>query len=116
MTEKDILSKVIGVEKEIQERLMAEKEKSLEWLEKVKKESEEAVSAEEQRLNGSFEETKRNSMTDAEKAAAEMLKAADVEAERISGISDETLGLIVIKHVRFILPAELSSKEAGSGA
>lgn len=111
MTEKDILSKVIGVEKEIQDRLMLEKEKSLEWLEKVKKEAEEAVSREEERLKGSFESAKMNLGTDAEKKAAEMLKKANAEAERISGISDETLGRILMRRVAFILPSDAPSEK-----
>ncbi|HYA31479.1 MAG TPA: hypothetical protein VED67_01885 [Thermodesulfovibrionales bacterium] len=111
MTEKDILSKVIAVEKEIQDKLMLEKERSLEWLEKVKREAEEAVSREEERLKGSFESAKMNSGTDAEKKATQMLKKADAEAERISGISDETVGRILMRHVAFLLPSDALAKK-----
>jgi vacuolar-type H+-ATPase subunit H len=119
VTEKDILSKVIGVEKEIQERLMAEKERSLEWLEKVKKEAEEAVIAEERRLKESFEAAKSGSRAEAEKRAAEILRNAEAEAERISGISDESLGRIMMRHITVILPLdtppEKPERSAGSG-
>lgn len=111
MTEKDILSKVIAVEKEIQEKLMLEKERSLEWLEKVKRQAEESISKEEAGLHESFENAERNSGTDAEKKAAEMLEKANAEAERISGISDETLGRILMRHVAFILPTDGPSEK-----
>jgi len=111
VTEKDILSKVIGVEKEIQDRLMVEKERSLEWLEKVKKEAEEGVSAEEEGVRGSFESAEVASGNDAEKKTTEILKEANAEAERISGISDETLGRILMRHVAFILPSDTAPEK-----
>jgi hypothetical protein len=48
--EKDILSEVIEVEKEIQKCLEVEKAKSHDWLEKVKKESEEELVREERNI------------------------------------------------------------------
>ncbi len=113
MTEKDILSKVIGVEKEIQERLMAEKEKSVEWLEQVRKESEESVSRERDALRESFESAKVHSRADAEKRAAEIIGKAKEEAERISQIGDETLRRVLLRHISAILPQDGSSEKAG---
>lgn len=102
--EKDILSRVIEVEKEIQERLRAEKERSVEWLEKVKREAEEAVASDEERLKESFENAKVCSAAGADRKAAEILRKAAEEEERISAISDETLGRIIMKHLALILP------------
>lgn len=113
MTEKDILSKVIGVEKEIQERLIVEKERSVEWLEKVKREAEEAVAAEEERLKESFENARVGSRAEAERKTAEILKEAAGEAERISGLSDETLGRILMRHIALILPSDILSEKPG---
>ena len=46
----DILSRVVEVEREVQQRLDVEKKMSLDWIEKVKKEAEERVIAEEKKL------------------------------------------------------------------
>ena len=102
--EKDILSRVIEVEKEIQERLRTEKERSVEWLEKVKREAEEAVAGDEERLRESFEDAKACSVADADKKAAEIMRKAAEEEKRISAISDGTLGRIIMKHLALILP------------
>jgi hypothetical protein len=102
--EKDILSRVIGVEKEIQERLIAEKEKSVEWLEKVRREAEEEVAAAEVKLKESLEKEKICAVADAEREAAEILRRASEEEERISSISDEALRRVIMKYIALILP------------
>ncbi len=115
MTEKDILSKVITVEKEIQERLMLEKGKSMEWLEHVIKDSEETVCREERGLRESFESARTSSKVDAERRAAEILKEAEEEVERISGIDEVILNGIVMKHLALILPSDGLLGQAVSG-
>lgn len=103
--EKDILSKVIEVEKEIQERLREEKEKAHEWLEGVKTEIERDTSLQEEQLRESYIRGKEDAKAEAEREAERIVKDAATLAERYRQISDETLEKIVEKHVVKILPA-----------
>lgn len=102
--EKDILSKVIGVEKEIQDVLDIEKRKSEEWLEGVKKEVEEEFLREEGTLKESLKKAEEDRVADARRKAAEILEDAKEHTERLAKISDETLKKIIIKHIIKILP------------
>ena len=109
MMEKDILSRVIEVEKEIQEKLREEKGKSLEWLEGVKREAEEELAREEERLREYYQKTLDDTGAVAEKQAAELLRDSVLQAERLSGISDEILGRILLKYLPRILPEEYAA-------
>lgn len=111
--EKDILGKVIEVEKEIQERLRLEKSKSKEWLEGVKREVEEEIAREEERLKGTYNKAVEDARADAEKNASEIFRDAATLAERCHQISDETLKQIIMRHIITILPEEYgASKKA----
>lgn len=113
MMEKDILSRVIEVEREIQEKLREEKSKAMAWLEEVKKEAEEEIAREEERLKEYYEKTAADADAYAGKQAAELLRDSALEAERLAGISDETLTGMVLKYIPGILPAD-SSVAGGS--
>ena len=116
--EKDILSKVIEVEKEIQERLREEKEKAHEWLEGVKKEIERDVSLQEEQLRESYTRGREDAKAEAEREAEKIVKDAASLAERYRRIIDETLEEIVKRHVLKILPAHSTtppSAEESSG-
>jgi len=102
--EKDILSEVIAVEKEIHERLELERMKSRKWLEDVKKESEEEMEREEKNINESLNKSVENSKIDAEVKAEEIVKQADAKAVSLAKLNDETLGRIVGKQIARILP------------
>lgn len=103
--EKDILSKVIEVEKEIQERLREEKNKAHEWLEGVRKEIERDVSLQEEQLRDSYIKGKEDAKAEAEREAARIVEDAAALAERYRRISDEALEKIVMRHVLKILPS-----------
>jgi hypothetical protein len=102
--ERDIISKVVGVEKEIQDRLDLEKRRADEWLKKVKEEAEEEIRGEGKTLKESFTKAKKDEIAATRRKAAEILNDAAIEAERLSKISDETLKDIIIRHISRILP------------
>jgi len=102
--EKDILAKIIEVEKGIQERLESEKIKASEWVEKVRKESETEISREEEKANESCKKNIDEAVADAESKAYEILKDASALAEKLGTISDEQLEKVVLKHIASILP------------
>ena len=104
--EEDILSKVIEVEKEIRKGLETEKVKAHEWLEKIKKESEEEIIKEEYRLKEAFESALVESGAYAKRKASEVLSETVLLSERLKAMPDETLSEIITRHIMKILPAK----------
>lgn len=102
--EKDILTKVIEVEKEIQDTLDGEKRRSEEWVEKVRMEIEEEVIKEDEDLKKSFKETEGIVMAEIKNKSSEILEGASRQAERLSKISDEDLNEIIKRYIMSILP------------
>ncbi len=102
--EKDILSEVIEVEKEIQKCLEVEKAKSHDWLEKVKKESEEELVREERNIKESLNKSIEMAKKEAELKSAEIVKQTEARAERLAKLNDGTLVGIVGKQIIRILP------------
>mgnify|MGYP001573073268 FL=1 len=102
--EDDILSKIVEVEKEIQERLEIEKNKAHEWLEKVKKDAEKELITAEKELNESLNQELQDAKQHAEKKASEILLDAQTKAERLEKLSDEILKTVILKHIIRILP------------
>jgi hypothetical protein len=102
--EKDLLSEVIGVEKEIQRCLELEKARSREWLDRTKREFEEELTREEtgaaEALRRSLDEAKR----DAELGSRGVVKQAELAAGRISSLQNGALARIVNRHLNKILP------------
>jgi vacuolar-type H+-ATPase subunit H len=102
--QKDILSEVIEVEKEIQKCLEVEKEKSRDWLEKVKKESELELAREEKNIKESLNKSIEVAKKEAELKAAEIVKQTEARAERLAKLNDQTLVDIVGEQITRILP------------
>lgn len=102
--EKDILSQVIEVEKEIQKCLESEKVKIREWLEGVKKESEEEFFREELEIKQSLDQSLREATKQSETAAAQILSEAADAAERLRRLKAETLTGIIERQIARILP------------
>ncbi len=102
--EKDILSEVIEVEKEIQKCLEAEKVKSRDWLEKVKQESAEELVREEKNIKESLNKSIEVAKKKAELKAVEIVKQTEARAERLTKLNDKTLVGIVEKQIIRILP------------
>ena len=99
----DILSQVVEVEKEVQQRIEIEKKMSQEWLENVKKEAEEKVLIEEKELKKNVTDSISIARLNAEKKAEAIISDANVEAERIEKLDDDILKNIIIKPIIRIL-------------
>ncbi len=102
--EKDILSQVIEAEKEIQQGLDLEKIKAREWLERVKKECEEAFTREDKNIREALEKTTAEAAREAGIKAAGTVSRATAAAERLGRLQTETLSRIVAKQIAGILP------------
>ncbi|HXX54147.1 MAG TPA: hypothetical protein VEI28_06210 [Thermodesulfovibrionales bacterium] len=110
--EKDILGKVIEVEKEIQERLSEERKKAHEWLEGVTKKIEKDATIQEQQLRESYTKDREDSRSEAERKASRIVKDAETLARHCRELSDETLERVVQKYVVRILRTRLSPSSA----
>lgn len=102
--EKDILSKVVKVEEDIQEKLEAEKKRASEMVEEAREEAAKRVLAEEARLNDSFNRAVKDSRILAEKKASEILQNTGSDADKINNLSDDTLIRILSRNISSILP------------
>jgi vacuolar-type H+-ATPase subunit H len=102
--QKDILSEVIEAEKEIQQRLEVEKAKSRDWLENVKKESEEKLVREEKNIKESLNKSIEVAKKEAELKATEIVNQTEARAERLAKVNDQTLVDVVGKQIARILP------------
>jgi vacuolar-type H+-ATPase subunit H len=100
----DILSTVIEVEREIQERLDGEKKNSREWLERVKAETELTIAREQERLAKASEESIAHAKEEAGRRVAERLAKAELDADRISRITDELLLSVAGRYLPRVLP------------
>lgn len=104
--EKNILSKVVEVEREIQQRIEAEEINAKEWIEKVKKEVGDGIAREEAGLKEAFNIALKEARTVAERKASEIMSEVFSLEERLKAISDETLKEIIMRHITNILPAK----------
>jgi hypothetical protein len=69
----DILHEVIAVETEIQRNIEIEKKKTNEWIEKVKRDAEDEIGLEEERIKESVAQALSDAKADAERKAAEII-------------------------------------------
>ncbi|MDA8083284.1 MAG: hypothetical protein M0024_06475 [Nitrospiraceae bacterium] len=106
--EDDVLSKVVAVEKEIQQRLELERTNAREWLEKTRAEQERKFLEEKTGIEKESDSLYGQAVKDAEARAAEMLDEAREEAARLEKEDDEVLARIVMKHIVGILPGKAS--------
>ncbi len=102
--EKDILSEVIEVEKDIQKSLDDEKVKARTWLEQVKKDSAQELAREEINITASLNEAIEVARKNAELKAAEIVRQAQVKAERFGTLTNDVLKQIIVKQLNRILP------------
>jgi vacuolar-type H+-ATPase subunit H len=102
--EKEGLGTLIEVEREIHERIEREKKKAAEWLETVRNQSLESLMKEEEELKASIEKAMADAVVAAEREALEIVQHAQAEAERLRGISEDLLQVVVRKHIVRILP------------
>jgi vacuolar-type H+-ATPase subunit H len=102
--ENEGLGTLIEVEREIHERIEREKKKAVEWLETVRNQSLESLMKEEEELKASIEKAMADAAVAAEREALEIVQHARAEAERLRGITEDLLQVVVRKHIVRILP------------
>lgn len=102
--EKNILGKVVEAEKEIQERLDAEKAKADTWLNEIRTGAEKSLSETENKLKAALENRIKEASAEAEKKADSIIRAAGSTADKLRNISDNDLKEIISKHIIKILP------------
>jgi vacuolar-type H+-ATPase subunit H len=100
----DILHEVIAVETEIQRNIEIEKKKTNEWIEKVKRDAEDEIGLEEERIKESVAQALSDAKADAERKAAEIIEKAVARAEILKGFDSESLREIIMKRIVRILP------------
>jgi vacuolar-type H+-ATPase subunit H len=104
--DKDILRRVVEVEKDIQERLANEKRKAGERTQEARRNAEHEVHAEEARLADSFTTTVKEAQVMARKKASEALKDARSFAKTIDTLDDDIVLGVLLRHLDRILPGE----------
>jgi vacuolar-type H+-ATPase subunit H len=104
--ERDLLSKILDTEREIQAKIESEKKRRVETIEKARKEADERVMQEEAALREQFETSVRETEKVAEEKAGVILEAAARRATNLRGLSDEVLQKIVMKYIDSILPRD----------
>ena len=104
--DEDVLSTVMEVEREIQEKLEAERRKAREWLERVRADAGRSYAASEERFKKSSEKAVADALADVEARAADLLSRATLEAERLVHLGDETMRKIMARYLPRILPGE----------
>jgi vacuolar-type H+-ATPase subunit H len=100
----DILHDVIAVETEIQRNIEIEKERTKEWIEKVKRDAEDEIVREEDSLKKSGDQALKEAMADAERKAAEIIEKAVARAEILKRFDSESLREIIMDRIIQILP------------
>ena len=98
------MARVISVEKEIQTCLEAERAKTREWLEGVKKEAEEEFARGEEQTREALRKSAEQSKDEAVARAGKIVKNAEEKAERLLALSDETLRGIIMRRLHTIVP------------
>ncbi len=102
--ERDILAEVISAEKEIQKCIELEKTKAHEWIERVRREAEEELAREEERLKGSFGKAMEGAKGDAADKASLVMREAAAKADRLEKMNDEVLVGVIMKRLNGIVP------------
>ena len=100
----DILHDIIAVETEIQRNTELEKEKTNKWIEKVKRDAEDEIAREEERLKESDAQALSEAKAYAESKAAGIIEKAVARAEILKRFDSECLKEIIVKHTIRILP------------
>jgi vacuolar-type H+-ATPase subunit H len=104
--ENGTLSRIIEVEKELQERFESEKKRSQEWLERVRRESEKELKAEEERAEELLAKSVNDARIRAERKASEIIDNARKKAWYLKSLNDDNLKAILVRHINKILPWE----------
>ena len=98
----DILTSIIAVEQEIQQRLAAEDEAATQALNQLRCELEEDVKREGDRLATSVQQAVAAARTQAQEGDDATVQRATLRAQQLDSIDDETLKRCILKHLSLI--------------
>ena len=103
---KDILGAIIDVEREIQERLAAEKQRAGTMLAGLRQELAGEAGREEERLAAARRNAESVARAEAQEWAAAIARSAATRAERLAGLDEGTLERCIMRHLVRIMPGE----------
>ncbi len=101
---KDILHEIIAVETGIQRNIEIEKEKTNEWIGKVRRDAEDEIVREEERLKESCAQALKEAMAAAGRKAAGTIEKAVARAEILKRFDSGSLREIIMERIVRILP------------
>ena len=107
MADKNIQD-IIAVEKELQEKLGAERKKTAEWLSQQKEEIERELQKHIENLESVTCSQQEEVRKAASKKSREIIDQARRRAQHLDGLRDETLLPIVLQHIACIDPRKTS--------
>ncbi len=102
--EDNTLKAVIEAEKEIQDRVEAEKRRAEQWLEQKKPQIQQDLKSQLEKLLEANEQIKTRIRADAEEQASEIISKAQTRAAELSRITPERLQQVVRRRLSCILP------------
>jgi hypothetical protein len=97
--ENGILSSIIAVELEIQDRLAVEEQRAAQMLDNLRRELEQETTREEERLAASVQLAVATAKAKAQERADAIMRAAAARAAQLDGLADETLERCIVRHL-----------------
>lgn len=110
-----ILTTIIAVEREIQERIVAEERRAADMLKNLRRELEEEIAREGECLASSIQEAVAAARTEAQRRADAIVRSATRRADQLEGLTDETLGRCIMKHLGRISRERANDSKDGQG-
>ena len=104
--DKDILDAILEVEREIQERLVAEQRGAWAMLEELRQELDAEAGREEERLTAARRNAETVARAEAQEQASLIAHRAAAEADRLAGLDDKALELCIMRHLVRLIPGE----------
>ena len=104
--EKDILSAIVEVEKEIQEQLIAEERDAGAMLCRIGQELLDEAEREEKRLAETHQAARAAAKAKAQEQAAAIVQRAATRCEHLLSYDDEALERCIMRHLFRIMPGE----------
>ncbi|MGD0280970.1 MAG: hypothetical protein ABSB95_01255 [Dissulfurispiraceae bacterium] len=100
----DILHEIIAVETEIQRKIEIEKKGAQERIGKARRDAEDEIVREEERIKESGAQAFREAKAEAESKAAKIIEEAVARAEILKEFDSESMKEIIMKRIIRILP------------
>ena len=98
------LQEILGVEREIRQRLDAERERARQWLEGARREIEAQHAADVARLEATRAKRSKEAEQAAVRNADQIVRQAEAAARAVDGLTDDELRAAVARHIACIAP------------